>query len=139
MTWDDVICNLGEVPAVRVGMDGQRYWLRNPVGGCTGVVFRAVGVWLPPVAEPLWPLTTLAEATSLMLNEVRRCWSQSLDAEKQWYRIRNSPLTQIRASIELHHASVPIRPILCHQKLGMCLARASPSASLATNQRDRIF
>jgi hypothetical protein len=51
--WDDVIRDLSGVRAVVVDLNGEHYRLRSPVKGCAGAVFKAVGVKLPPLAEPV--------------------------------------------------------------------------------------
>ena len=53
LPWDEVVRDLSQVRAVTVELEGQRYRLRTPVQGCAGKVFQAVGVQIPPLAQPM--------------------------------------------------------------------------------------
>lgn len=50
--WDEVIRDLRSVRAVTVELAGARYLLRTPVQGHAGKIFEALGIKLPPLAQP---------------------------------------------------------------------------------------
>ncbi len=50
--WDEVIRDLSQLRAVVVQLDGERYLMRTPLKGCAGQVFAALGVKVPPLAQP---------------------------------------------------------------------------------------
>jgi len=51
--WDEVIRDLSSVRAVTVELSGEKYLLRSPLAGCAGKVFAALGVKVPPLAQPV--------------------------------------------------------------------------------------
>jgi Transposase DDE domain len=53
LPWDEVIRDLAQLRAVLVQLDGERYLMRSPLKGCAGQVFAALGVKVPPLAQPL--------------------------------------------------------------------------------------
>jgi transposase len=53
LSWDDVIRDLSQVRAITVDLEDEQYLLRSPVKGCAGRVFKAVGVRVPPMAQPV--------------------------------------------------------------------------------------
>jgi transposase len=55
LPWDEVIRDLSQLRAVVVQLDGERYLMRSPLKGCTGQVFAALGVKVPPLAQPAQP------------------------------------------------------------------------------------
>jgi len=52
LPWDEVIRDLSQLRAVLVKLDGERYLMRSPLKGCAGQVFAALGVKVPPLAQP---------------------------------------------------------------------------------------
>jgi hypothetical protein len=55
VSWPDLMRDLGEVRAVDLTMEGQRYRLRTDLQGSAYQAFAAVGVRPPPVVTPLGP------------------------------------------------------------------------------------
>jgi len=53
LPWDAVARGLSRVRTVTVEPEGLRCLLRTPVQGRAGKVFQAVGVQVPPFAQPL--------------------------------------------------------------------------------------
>jgi hypothetical protein len=54
-SWPDLMRDLGEVRAVDLTLDGQRYRLRTDPSGSAAAIFAAAGVRLSPVVTPLGP------------------------------------------------------------------------------------
>jgi transposase len=52
LPWDEVIRDLSQMRAVVVELGGENYLLRSPLKGCAGQVFAAVGLKVPPLAQP---------------------------------------------------------------------------------------
>ncbi len=55
VSWPDLMRDLGEVRAVELTMEGQRYRLRTDLQGSAYQAFAAAGVRPPPVVTPLGP------------------------------------------------------------------------------------
>lgn len=51
--WDEVIRDLSSVRAVTVQLGDEKYLMRTPLIGCAGKVFAAVGLKVPPMAQPV--------------------------------------------------------------------------------------
>lgn len=51
--WDEVIRDLSQMRAVVVELGGEKYLMRSPLKGCAGPVLGAVGIKVPPLAQPL--------------------------------------------------------------------------------------
>jgi transposase len=51
LEWADVIQDLDQLQTTQVQQDGKRFLLRNDPSGTCGIVFRAVGVALPPKVQ----------------------------------------------------------------------------------------
>jgi hypothetical protein len=49
--WDEVRADLDALYEVEVESDGRIYFLRSPLQGVAGKVFRAAGVQIPPSAR----------------------------------------------------------------------------------------
>lgn len=54
-SWPDLMRDLGEVRAVDLMLDGQRYRLRTDLPGTAAAVFAAAGVRPPRVVSDLGP------------------------------------------------------------------------------------
>jgi hypothetical protein len=55
VSWTDLMRDLGQVQAVIVDLDGQRYRLRTDMVGAAHQAFAAAGVRVPPPVTPLGP------------------------------------------------------------------------------------
>jgi hypothetical protein len=51
--WKEGLRDLSSLRALQVNLDGHRYLFRTPVKGNAGAIFAAVGLKLPPLAQPL--------------------------------------------------------------------------------------
>jgi hypothetical protein len=51
--WNDLIRDLGQLRAIEVTLEGQRFLLRTDLAGCAHVAFKAAGVKPPPLTQPL--------------------------------------------------------------------------------------
>lgn len=51
--WDEFIRDLVRVRTVAVDLHDRRYLLRTPLNGHAVVLFAAIGVWVPPLAQSL--------------------------------------------------------------------------------------
>jgi transposase len=52
LPWKEIIRDTSAMRAVTVRLAGERYLMRTELRGCAGTVFRAVGVKVPPLAQP---------------------------------------------------------------------------------------
>ena len=62
VSWPDLMRDLGQVHAVEVTLDGQRYRLRTDLVGSAHHAFAAAGVRPPSVVTPLGPSAEAPEA-----------------------------------------------------------------------------
>ncbi len=62
VSWPDLMRDLGQVHAVEVTLDGQRYRLRTDLVGSAHHAFAAAGVRPPSVVTPLGPIAEAPEA-----------------------------------------------------------------------------
>lgn len=51
--WNDLVRDLGQLRAIEVTLEGQRFLLRTDLAGCAHVAFKAAGVKPPPLTQPL--------------------------------------------------------------------------------------
>jgi len=59
--WNDLIRDLGQLRAIEVTLEGQRFLLRTDLAGCAHVAFKAAGVKPPPLTQPLSAATPAVE------------------------------------------------------------------------------
>ena len=64
ISWPDLMRDLGQVQAVEVTLDEQRYRLRTDLVGSAHHAFAAAGVRPPATVTPLGPLDRAAEAAA---------------------------------------------------------------------------
>jgi hypothetical protein len=53
VSWEKLLTDLGQVRAIRLRRDGERYRMRTELKGLANLAFRAVGVRVPALAEKL--------------------------------------------------------------------------------------